>query len=85
MKRNYSLWQRIFGPKVTDDDILELEHRGMVEGWLDWLQYEQATARSDKQLNWLYAGLRDGYITVTVFEVAREDVYEDDDPYQIED
>lgn len=84
MKRNYSLWQRIFGPKVTDDDILELEHRGMVEGWLDWLQYEQATSRSDKQLSWLYAGLRDGYITVTVFEVAREDVYEDDNPFELD-
>lgn len=84
MKRNYSLWQRIFGARVTDDEIVDLEIRALAEGWLDWLQYEQATARSDKQLNWLYAGLRDGYITVTVFEVAREDVYEDDNPFELD-
>lgn len=85
MKRNYSLWQRLFGPKVTDTEILNLEFKALDEGWLDWLQYEQATAKSDRQLNWLYAGLRDGYITVTVIAtIDLEEAYNDPDPFELD-
>lgn len=82
MKRNYSLLERVFGPRITQDEILNLEFRALDEGWHEWLQYEIATAKSNRKLHWLLAGLRDGYITVTVVEYADSEAYTDDDPYQ---
>lgn len=82
MKKYYSLWQRIFGPRVTETDVTNLEFKAFDEGWGDWLLYEMATAKSERQLKWLLAGLRDGHITVTVLEVAESEAYFDPDPFE---
>lgn len=83
MKRHYSLRERIFGPRITRDQILDLEIRATAEGWYDVLIWAMAMQPMGKrELNWFLADLRDGNIEVTVLE-APDDVYFDPDPFEL--
>lgn len=80
----YTLIERLFGPKVTDDEIINLEIRAVSEDWYEVLEILLSRAKSRRAERLLLAGLRDGWIEIEVFEVdlAPEDVYQDDDPYE---
>lgn len=76
----YGLRDHLFGPRVTDDEILELEHRAVVDGWDDWFRLIIGQRNAYKR-RWLLAYLRDGVITVTVHTRISPD-WDDDDPYE---
>ena len=82
----YTLLERILGPKVTDDEIIELELRAAREGWYEVLEALLTTRKTQRARRFLLAYLRDGLITVEVhvfeFQAREEDVYEDPDPYE---
>jgi hypothetical protein len=75
----YSFWDRVFGPKVTADEIFILEARALMDGWDDWFNLILA-GRNKRKRRWLLAYLRDGIITVSVkiFDPS----WDDDDPYE---
>ena len=84
MKRNYPLWQRIFGPRVTALDAVRISLKASREGWETWLGYEASMQADPRKFRWLLAGLRDGYIVATVFKNDLEDVFNDPDPFELD-
>lgn len=83
-ERRVSIRDLILGPKVTKDDIFDLELRSSAEGWYDvlvWAMAMQPMGR--RKLNQFLAGLRDGSIEVTVLE-SLNDVYFDPDPFELD-
>jgi hypothetical protein len=76
----YTWRDHLFGPVVTSDDLFTLEFRAFNEGWHEWLNLVM-DMKSTRKRRWMLAYLRDNIITVRVKEI-REDVYEDEDPYE---
>lgn len=75
----YTWRDDLFGPKVSADEILELEMRSIAEGWETWF-YMILGNRNRRKRRWLLAYLRDGVIRVMID--TGEDVYEDDNPWE---
>jgi len=75
------LRNNIFGPKVTDEEIVLLRTRADLEGWTDWLELVEAT-KSTRKRRWLLRYIIDGRILVYVHEIDGDDPYEDEDPWQ---
>ena len=82
MSDRYTRLERLFGPRISDDDRMNLEIRAVTEGWFDVLEIMLAQKRSRRAERFLLAGLRDGWIEIDVFEVDLVDVYDDDNPYE---
>lgn len=80
----YTLIERLFGPKVTDDEIINLEIRAVSEDWYEVLCVLLDQAKNRRAKRFVLAYLRDGLMTVEVHyvDLAPEDVYQDDDPYE---
>ena len=76
----YTVFDRIFGPVVTEHDMFCLEVRAFTEGWSEWYHMILAVKKG-RNRRWLLAYLRDNVIGVTVREEF-EDPYEDDDPWE---
>ena len=82
MSDRYTRLERLFGPRVSDDDRMNLEIRAITEGWFDVLEILLDQKRTRRAERFLLAGLRDGWIEIDVFEVDLVDVYDDDNPYE---
>lgn len=82
----YTTREKLFGPVLTDDDVIELELRATREDWYDVLQVLLAKRKTRRAKRFLLAYLRDGLIEIEVhhvdFSVQQEDVYEDENPYE---
>lgn len=83
MAQRYTLREQVFGPRLTQDDVIEIELRATREGWYELLLVMLDGKRSARAKRFLLAHLRDGVIQVAVYEIdLTEDVYEDTDPYE---
>jgi hypothetical protein len=76
--------ERLLGPRISDDDIVNLEIRAVSEGWFEVLEVLLSRVRTRRAERFLLAGLRDGWLEVEVYEVhlAGNEVYQDDNPYE---
>ncbi len=81
MKDQYPLWQRIFGPVITQDDMLDIQFRAFNEGWSDWLDMIMEM-RNKRNRDWLLAYIRDGYIFIETREYIDSEAYYDPDPFE---
>jgi hypothetical protein len=82
--RKYTLLEKVFGPRVSDDDIVNLEIRAVTEGWFEVMEVMLARLRTRRSERFFLAGLRDGWIEIDIYEVTLvgDDVYQDDNPYE---
>jgi hypothetical protein len=85
---SYTFLDRVFGPRISVDDLEMLECRALLEGWHEWY-YLILQMKRKKKRRWLLAYLRDEIIAITVSRIydptldgAYDEAYDDDDPWE---
>lgn len=82
MTHRFTLKERLFGARVTKDEVLKIEQDALAGDYYEILQAVlQAQVSQRRKRNFL-AYVRDGLIRFEVIHIDAEDAYEDDQPYE---
>ena len=75
----YWLRLKMFGPEISEEDLVLLRTRADVEDWAELMHWISAIKNKRKR-RWWYYYLRENLI----FIQTRPDPYDDDDPWELD-